>query len=221
MLVPPVFLVAPVNQAVPSNGTFSASAVVRGNPALYKFEWREISTFRRGTTNSTDSTNVMSYGPITNFASRSWRLLVMNDANPSGSVATFAVAAVPDTDGDGLPDDWENTYGFNPASGSDRNVDSDGDTMSNYQEFLAGTDPTQRQSFLKIETANAPGGVGAAIQFGAVANKTYNIWYTDNLGRLPWTKLLSVPARSNDRVETIIDPTWTTNRFYQIGTPAS
>jgi hypothetical protein len=216
VLVNPVFLVAPLNQTVSSNGTFSASAVVRGNPASYKYEWREISTVRR-TTNTTESTNMVSYGPITNLTLRTWRLIVINEASPAGAVAQFNVIALADSDADGIPDDWETSYGFNPGSAADKNVDSDGDGMSNYKEFLAGTDPTNPQSFLKIEEAISPGSAG--VRFGAVANKTYSILYTDRLGGLPWNKLVSIPARPTDRVESFVDPAWTTNRFYQVITP--
>jgi len=47
-----------------------------------------------------------------------------------------------DTDKDGMPDDWEKSYGFNPNDPSDASKDFDGDGATNLQEFQAGTDPT-------------------------------------------------------------------------------
>lgn len=45
-----------------------------------------------------------------------------------------------DWDGDGLPDDWELTYGFNPNhNNADQDVDNDG--LTNLQEYRRGTDP--------------------------------------------------------------------------------
>jgi len=46
-----------------------------------------------------------------------------------------------DTDGDGLPDDWETKYGFNPNSSADKNADPDKDGCDNVCEYAAGTDP--------------------------------------------------------------------------------
>jgi hypothetical protein len=54
---------------------------------------------------------------------------------------------------DGLPDDWQSRYwGDNQARWPDPREDSDGDGATNLQEFLAGTDPTNAQSVLRLET---------------------------------------------------------------------
>jgi len=47
-----------------------------------------------------------------------------------------------DTDGDGMNDDWEVSFLFNPFDPSDGDEDFDGDGLSNAEEFLAGTVPT-------------------------------------------------------------------------------
>lgn len=48
-----------------------------------------------------------------------------------------------DSDHDGMPDLWEQKYGFNPADPSDNNKDANGDGYTNSEEFLNGTDPIQ------------------------------------------------------------------------------
>ena len=49
--------------------------------------------------------------------------------------------AVLDTDGDGLPDEWEKKYGLNVNDASDANADLDGDEFTNLEEYVAKTDP--------------------------------------------------------------------------------
>jgi hypothetical protein len=56
-----------------------------------------------------------------------------------------------DCNGDGLPDLWQIQYFGSPgAANAGPNVDADGDGMSNLQEYLAGTDPTNGASFFHV-----------------------------------------------------------------------
>jgi hypothetical protein len=47
-----------------------------------------------------------------------------------------------DSDGDGMPDQWEITYGLNPTNSADAAQDADGDGLTNLQEYQLGTNPT-------------------------------------------------------------------------------
>ena len=51
-----------------------------------------------------------------------------------------------DSDGDGMSDDYEKFYGFNPHNPADANLDADGDGLTNSQEFKAGANPPIRKS---------------------------------------------------------------------------
>lgn len=93
-----------------------------------------------------------------------------------------------DADNDGMLDSWEqeNLGGTGAQPGDD----ADGDRMSNLNEFLSGTHPTNGQSFLEMQfPAPLPSVAGIAIQWESVTGK----WYT--LDRA--TSLLDVPAFTN------------------------
>jgi hypothetical protein len=57
--------------------------------------------------------------------------------NFTGSLTDFCNG---DTDSDGLPDSWETTY-FGSITSQNGTGDPDGDGLTNYQEYLAGTHP--------------------------------------------------------------------------------
>jgi GNAT superfamily N-acetyltransferase len=74
-------------------------------------------------------------------------------------------AADEDTHGIGLPDWWLDRYFDNPASVTAAG-DPDEDGFSNLQEFLAGTDPTDRESRPEIEAVEAEDRSQVALFFG-------------------------------------------------------
>jgi hypothetical protein len=48
-----------------------------------------------------------------------------------------------DSDGDGMPDNWEIQYGLDPDDPADADYDNDGDGLTNLAEYQLGTDPTE------------------------------------------------------------------------------
>jgi hypothetical protein len=219
LLSPTILVAPPTNYVVASNGTISSSVVIRGNPAPFYFRWNEQSSLRSASTNEF-YTNYMTYGPITNFAARTWRIIITNEANVAPTAfAQFSVAAALDTDADGIPDAWEADYGFATNDVSNAVLDSDNDGMSNRAEYLAGTNPTNNASYLRVEGPLLGGG-GATVTLGAVSNRTYTVQYTDSLDLLDWTKLRDIPARNTNHVESVTDAAGNASRFYRIVTPA-
>ena len=56
-----------------------------------------------------------------------------------------------DSDSDGMPDEWEQKYGFDPRDASNTSKDKDNDGYTNIEEYLNGTDPTQFVDYTKPE----------------------------------------------------------------------
>jgi YD repeat-containing protein len=88
-----------------------------------------------------------------------------------------------DSDGDGLPDDWELLFFGN--LGRDGTGDSDSDGFRDSSEFVAGTNPTDPSSLLTITRA-IPAGGQFTIEWQAVAGKTYRVQYKDTLNMPAW-----------------------------------
>ncbi len=53
----------------------------------------------------------------------------------------LALTPEDDSDWDGQPDVWENSFGLNPSDPSDNYADADSDGLMNIEEFIHGTDP--------------------------------------------------------------------------------
>ncbi len=81
-----------------------------------------------------------------------------------GSVSPASEAASARTWGrdanrDGLPDDWQALHwGEDQQAWPSRDADSDGDGASNLEEFMAGTDPKDVLSVLRVDLGNTPQG---------------------------------------------------------------
>jgi hypothetical protein len=89
-------------------------------------------------------------------------------------------------DGNGLPIAWElQNFGH---TGVDPNADPDGDGMNNLQEYLAGTDPNNANSNLRITSANFDsGGTTNAITWNSVTTRYYYVQKATSLGSPAWT----------------------------------
>lgn len=139
-------------------------------------------------------------------------------SGPTFSASNTAPAPNRDSDGDGLPDDWEIANGTNP-SGRDADADPDRDGLTNLQEFLSGTNPADPNSALKILRVNLAGSV--VLEFQAISKRTYTVQCKHSMIDATWSKLADVQAEAATRVETVRDSSsGMTARFYRIITPA-
>ena len=55
-----------------------------------------------------------------------------------------------DTDGDGMPDEWEKQYGLNPNDASDANGDCNGDGYTNIEKYINGINPNTKTDWRNV-----------------------------------------------------------------------
>ncbi len=78
---------------------------------------------------------------------------IVNDPKEVGGYPdySFTPDEVPaDSDHDGMPDEWEKKYGFDPNDLSDGAQDADGDGYTNVEECLNGTNPREKIDYTNL-----------------------------------------------------------------------
>ena len=123
-----------------------------------------------------------------------------------------AVAAV-DTDGDGMPDYFEEAFFGGPTNGLPH-VDSDGDGDTNLQELAGATDPTRSDSFLVIyDYANSP---GLVVTVDSALGRAYSLHGREDLYGSTWTMLTNNVDGTGDLLDIEL-PLAYTNLFIRMG----
>ena len=109
---------------------------------------------------------------------------------------------------------------FDPMNADDAGEDADGDGSTNVQEFTAGTAPRDASSVLRLE-GGVIAGNDVTFQFEAVAGKSYQVQWSENLEATSWAEVVTVPAGAGG-TQMVSDPGGAVNgrRFYRLVTPA-
>jgi polygalacturonase len=117
-----------------------------------------------------------------------------------------------DSDFDGVPNDWEQQY----PSAAAPDADADGDGVTNYGEFVAGTDPTNPSDHLMVTNTFFEGST-VTLTFRAVPLKRYQPEYTDDIVSGTWTSLGNIRAAdSNTLIVTDSPGAGVASRMYRL-----
>ncbi|HLP00534.1 MAG TPA: hypothetical protein VK163_00810 [Opitutaceae bacterium] len=130
----------------------------------------------------------------------------------AGYLKTSSIAR-PDTDGDGMPDAWEQLH-FGNLTKAGISTDADGDGQSDAAEYVADTDPNNSTSFLRIVShAYANGQVQATLTFTSTPTRLYRIQHSTDLAT--WTTFTTdAGSVSLDPFEADAGPTTTKTVAY-------
>ena len=125
--------------------------------------------------------NVSIGGPI-----KSGTIKVDLDSDYVSASEALEIFAFPDLNRNGLPDPWEARYGLSAASDTPAEGDPDGDGASNREEYLAGTNPLDPFSVLRISRSWIADGQ-FHLDFNTVGGRFYGVESGPEGERVEWT----------------------------------
>ena len=171
---------------------------IAGPNAAYAIEFQHVSASATG---------------LDSFASQ-----VVNGLVSLGDVSQSSI-------GDGIPDEWRMRF-FQTASLAENlliadTADADGDGFLNWQEFRAGTNPTEALSALQMlsERITDLGGLTSALRlrFPTVVGKTYVVEFSESPASGVWSTLAANVTGTGAHLDyTANAGTGGTPRFYRV-----
>jgi hypothetical protein len=125
------------------------------------------------------------------------RLIMETNSLPKvgkpGDIVAINVTAGTDADHDGIPDEWEEAvlyWSENPFIHSIEDLlpgdDLDGDHVSNWDEYIAGTLADDASDFFYAERGDRTANNCLKIEFYSVRGKTYRMFSSTDLGGPSW-----------------------------------
>jgi hypothetical protein len=104
-----------------------------------------------------------------------------NNLAAAGSLTFTGTYSFIDANHNGISDAWEKYYFGSVTTDRTQFTDSDGDGMSDYAEFIAGTDPTNAASKLIFLSASLQTNKHFQLQWAAIPGRLYQIESSSSL----------------------------------------
>jgi hypothetical protein len=126
--------------------------------------------------NFNPTNGTFTYTPVRGTTNGDTFQFLANDGRTNSSLAQVTIAVKPpvDANGNGLADDWEAFYGVtNP------NADADHDGQTNLQEYRAGTNPIDPNSWLRVSTIAGDASGHAMLTWPSVGGVRYRVLFSN------------------------------------------
>jgi len=106
--------------------------------------------------------------------------VTLTNISGTGTILLTCQIRATDTDGDGLPDDWETQY-FGGPTNAVRDADNDVDDYSNWAEWLTGTDPWDSNSVFRVIDNNMASTNLMVFTWPSTNDRVYTVSWSTNL----------------------------------------
>jgi hypothetical protein len=209
-------------QPIPQPYAPWVSALTQSNlfvswPALSGYSLSGYDVYMDGTTNPTASVsaNYWNAAGLLPGSSHSFSIAYRLSNGQRSAISASALGTTwgPDLNADGLPDDWQSRYWPNLKSSDwpGAEEDSDRDGVSNFREFLAGTDPNDVNSVLKIRLSI--GTNGKRLIWNTQAGLVYQVQASSDLAT--WSSI-GLPRFATDSSDSLVLAGGQANAYYRV-----
>jgi hypothetical protein len=156
------------------------------------------------------------------FTNRPSQLLITVDpdnqiaeASETNNQAARQILLTTDANGNGIEDSWERMFFGNQTV--NRDDDADGDGFSNRAEYLAGTNPLDADSLLRVAPTQQ-GVPNNQLRFSwpTVSGVNYQVQYKDSLNAGEWQPMSGTNTLSGTNAERVETISGFSRRFYRI-----
>lgn len=156
-------------------------------------------------------TNAISPGEWLTKTNSDWHRFSYRVQDTSGNMSPIYHVKIKklivDNNTNGISDEWESSYGVSPPS---RNFDTDGDMVSDYNEYLTDTDPTNGDSF-----------DSTLRQLGLAENERDNLYSLQDMADLRLGSSMIQISNNQATIQLQMEESSDLQTWEDIGTPAT